>query len=173
MPPLFWQSSFVPVPLPPAAFVFRFLMIAKPRESVLWGCLSSSSCVCVSFSSYARTFCRFCIQVLMNILNPADMCACKHHSFCCANYKSSKSKDFKQSRKLSIMLICFWQQRKNTKKPCDCNHFCHDLTRICAVITQHCEGWGKSDDRQTLSALFLPVCLLLVCEILQILHSPF
>ncbi len=77
---IFWQSSFVPTPLPPAAFVFGYLMIAKPRESVLWGCLSSSSFVCVSFSSNARNFCRFCIQVLMNIPNPADICACKHAS---------------------------------------------------------------------------------------------
>ncbi len=99
--------------------------------------------------------------------------ASMHHSFCCANYKNSKFKDFKQSRKLSIMLICPLVRKKERKKTCDCNHSCHDLTRICAVITQHCEGSWKSDDRQTLSALFLPVCLLLMCEILQILHSPF
>jgi hypothetical protein len=81
--------------------------------------------------------------------------ASMHHSFCCANYKNSKFKDFKQSRKLSIMLICPLVRKKERKKTCDCNHSCHDLTRICAVITQHCEGSWKSDDRQTLSALFL------------------
>jgi hypothetical protein len=142
---------------------------------VLWGCLSSSSFVCISFSSNARNFCRFCIQVSWTFsIQLTSAHASTHHSFCYANYKNSKSKDFKQSRKLSIMLILFalCQHRKNTKKPCDCNHSCHDLTRICAVITQHCERSGKSDDRQTLSALFLPVCLLLMCEILQILHSP-
>lgn len=53
---------------------------SRERESLLWGCLSSSSFVCISFSSNARNFCRFCIQVLMNILNPADICACKHAS---------------------------------------------------------------------------------------------
>jgi hypothetical protein len=42
--------------------------------------------------------------------------ASMHHSFCCANYKNSKSKYFKQSRKLSIMLICPLVRKKERKK---------------------------------------------------------
>jgi hypothetical protein len=98
----------------------------------------------------------FAFRFCWNILNPADMQACKHHSFCCADYKNSKSKDFKQSRKLSIMLICPLATKKEHKKTLRLQSFLP--WAYSNMITQHCEGSGKSDDSSN-SECSVPSCL--------------
>ncbi len=170
----FWQSSFVPTPLPAAALSLVFWW-SPSRERVCSEAVCPRPPLFVSPSLLMpETSADFALRFWWTFsIQLTSARASMHHSFCCANKRNIKSKDFKQSRKLSIMLICPLATKKERKKTCDCNHSCHDHTRICAVITQHCKGSGKSDDRQTLSALVLPVCLLLMCEILQILHSPF